>query len=305
MASTNSISIAPHHSTHDSRTSRVTTQSLLADRLLASKVKTNTTSNSNRIDDAATVTVSDAARAEKTARQKAVRTLSDANSYVSVSEDAVTKIGELVDKASAIAETLTGAVTADQRTALSSEAQSLINEINTVVSKAEFNGRSVINNGTQQFTVDFASGSGNSDKAFSVTVENIRASVATLGLSSLTTSSFANSPSTAISALTNAQASITAIHAALAGNAADISNIAEQYGLKVGQSAGAANGALDAAKALGKAISSSLRDQLSAVSTSLDPIVVNDLVKSPQPEPKVKQPSDEQQKQNKTSNPST
>lgn len=272
MASSSSFSI----SYLNSRATYATSGS----RSLLSAPLSTPSQTSAAVDDAATVSISSEARAKRAASNRATRTLSDASSYVSIAESAASEISNLLEKAANIADTLANSsVTATQRSALSEEGKALLDEITTVNNKATFNDASVVNRGTQVFSVTFNPGSESSDQDYSITVANVALSKSNLGVSSLTSSSFSSSPSTTLSTIQAAQEAVSSTETTLEISANQISEIAKSYGMSIdSRYTLTKESALDVANSIGNSLANNLPDTLSALTNGLKPITLTDLI---------------------------
>lgn len=193
-----------------------------------------TQNNQSNLFDAATVSLSqnNLEKLSQRSKQNALRTLSSAQSYIDIAQNAVSEIQNLVDKAHSIAKTLEGQLDPTLRTALSDEGESLISEITRIAQETEFNGETIINSGDESFSINLGNVDLTSEDTFSVSVLNIDATTQKLGLSGLTSGSFNTDSTNTVESLESAQSRLLSIQQNLSNSETQVSSIAESMGIK-------------------------------------------------------------------------
>lgn len=215
---------------------------------------------------------------------KALRSLSDASSYVSIAQNATASVQRLVDEAHTIASTLEGEVTPDQRESLSAYADSLLSEIDSIVSDAELNDQAVIDSGEVNFLVNFNAADASTSNTYNVNVLDVPISQASLGLSGLTASNFSDSPTATLTTLENAQASLSQTATNLKTSENQIADIANEFGqIKQSRFISLLNnvGELDP-DALAQKIASNISSAVDSSGANLNPLRVQDLLAPPE-----------------------
>lgn len=223
-------------------------------------------------------------RARDRGTEKALRTLSDGASYVSIAQNATESVQRLVDEAYAIATTLKGEVTPDQRESLSSYADSLLSEIDSIVSDAEFNDQAIADGGEVTFSVNLNAADESTSNTYNVSVLDVPLSQSSLGLSSLTASSFADSPTATLTTLANAQASLSQTATNLEASENQITAIANEFGkIKQSRFTSMLNdvGELDA-EALAQKIANNISAAVGSSAENLNLLRVQDLLAPPE-----------------------
>lgn len=232
-------------------------------------------------EDATSVKLSTSERALTRGSERALRSLNEATSYVSIAQSATENIGLLVDKALQIAQTLETAVPADVRESLAQEGQDILAEIDTIVDEATFNGIEVIAGGSQLFTVNLDAADESFASSYAVHVQNVAVSRNELSLSTLSASSFSNSATQTVATLELAQLAVESTLSNLQDSEQEIENAASHFGLTASVQASVPAGRGDTnptPEQLASEISSVLGNTLREASHNLNPLRVQDLL---------------------------
>ena len=144
-----------------------------------SSAQTLNTQPSSTLD---TVSLSNRSSAD-TAR--ALRTLSDASSLVSIGIDAASEVKTLVTEAEEISVALQAANSSEQTTALESDLDSIFSRIDEIASETEFNGQAIVDSGARTLVIDPSPTDNTSNDVVSVSIPDLAISRTSLGIDSL------------------------------------------------------------------------------------------------------------------------
>jgi flagellin len=160
-------------------------------------------------DDPAGLAIANGLQANVTALTQSVQNASDGVGMLQVADGALSQITTLLNQAVTVAtESATGTVSAQQRTSLDNEFQSITSEITTIGNNTTYNGQAIFGSGTLTVFMSDSSSAGTT----SITVAMVTVDAGSLNGVSLT----ANNLTTAA----NAQAALTNINSAIADVAA-------------------------------------------------------------------------------------
>jgi hypothetical protein len=249
--------------------------------LFSSKVSLPRASSS--FEQAAEVKLSTGEQAYVKNSEKAVRTISDASSYISVAQYATDEVSSLVDKARSIAESLATEVDQRRRDALASEGAAVVGRIDEIKADATFNDQQIIDGGGTTFDLNLDQAANNSDDRFLVRVSDVRISSADLGLNTLTEANFESirsADNSVITTLKAAQEQLATSRASLDSSESKVNETAQLFGIEAEQRLDGAPSELDQkAEQLATQLKSSLAESLvSAQADSLDPLKVQELL---------------------------
>lgn len=198
-------------------------------------------SNARTVQASASNTSSDAVSVEVAAKRNATSAVSDAASRVNIADDAVSQISELVSKAHKLAKDFEdGSFKGEQRAAKAEEAETILAEIDNIVSTASFNGQNVFNNGDTSVSVNLSAADGSSADTVSVTIPGVKVSTSDLGLSGLNGNDFINDSKNTRLALEDASLRLNSAGNTLTDNSSKLENFTNTAGLTAGTQADAA-----------------------------------------------------------------
>ena len=245
----------------------------------------NSVSINTPADDSATkVSLSSRATPFERSSTQAARAISDATSVVSIAAGAADEIERLIGNLESVQAQLDTLLTPTQQTALESEADSLLEEINTVAEEATFNGQSVVNSGAQTIEFDLDVADENSSTAVAIQIPNVAVDSESLGINTLTGAGITADPESAKTTLTAAKAQVRAVQSSLESSESQINGAAERAGLTAQiESDNASRLTERDASAFAERIASSLGSLVTDAQADLiDPIRVQDLITLPE-----------------------
>ncbi len=245
-----------------------------------SRLSTRASSTASPTTDAASVSLSSADALRARGNERALTSLSDASSYVSIAQSVTDGVEQLLNRALEIASTLEGVLPATQRAELAEEAESILEEIDELTSNAELNDQPVIDAGEQTFTVNLNASDPSTASTYSITVPNVPVSRTSLSLATLTADDFSDSPTATINALTTAGAAIDQTKSNLRIAEEQVLQVGERFGeiASLRSGVGSAAEAEDLATQIASAVES-----LTTSQGSIDPLRVQDLLALPTP----------------------
>jgi hypothetical protein len=248
----------------------------------------------SKLEEAAKVTLSKQERAREDAQGSAAIKLSNAASFVNIADDAAEQIQRLVELAKKNTESIENEASSGRKAQLAQEGAALLAEIDSVVSRAELHGSSVVNAGKKSFSFDISVESPTGDSTFSASVSNVAVSRSDLGLSDVDATDFEEDPSSVRDTLTAAGDNLSNTRASLESSSEQLSSIAKQVGVEAGrQSESEGQLSENTADALARRIAESIRDSVQKPETSLNSNAVGMLLAN---EPKEKKPEEENSK---------
>ena len=243
--------------------------------------------------------------------ESALRSISDASSYLSVASSAASSIEDLLGQLGDVYTSLQNTLDPAETDILNGEAYELLLEINAVASASTFNGSSVVDGGNQTFLFSLDGESlaaGSSSGSVAVTIANVALSATALGLPDVNSPDFARgqlgealdaSDGSGAQLLASAQAQVDAVQSALSASAQELNSVANSFGLSTNAETQAiANGTLsnDDADLLTSKIISEISSVITAQSGNLDALRVADLLAPveniPAPAAKLERPNE-------------
>lgn len=164
----------------------------------------------------------------------AIRSLSDAESFVTVGKNALNNIKSLLEDLDTITQRLESEVDPNYRSELSQEGTTILDELNRISNETTYNYKQVLDAGITNFSIDMDGSDPHSTSNLSVSVANLPASAENLGLNEITANSLetdtTNSRSSINSALSIVRNSLTT----LTDTENKISQITSGYGTRIG-----------------------------------------------------------------------
>ena len=165
-------------------------------------------------DDAAGLAIAESLKADARVAAVAIRNASDGISIISIADQAIGQIGNVLSRLAELAQQSANGVYANsQRSALQNEFNALTSEIERIAFTTEFNGLKLLSGGTQViFQVGF-----NGTSTSQVSFQGVAANLQALGLASAGTSnvSFSITGNSDIESQSAARAALDAINAAI------------------------------------------------------------------------------------------
>lgn len=220
------------------------------------------------------VKLSKTAQARERGAEDAVRTLSNAATYVNLAEGATNQVESLLEKARQNSEALKTEVDPTKRAALANDGASFLTEIDTVVSAVQLNDNSVVNGGVRSFSFDFRPEQPLGDSTFTFDVANFALTSSDLGVSSLNSAAFEEDAEGTTDTIEAAQDQLQTVRASVGKAKQTILDVADKFGIDTAQDL-RGTGALKASEAeqftnqLAKSIKDSALDSRSR--QELDP----------------------------------
>jgi flagellin len=153
-------------------------------------------------DDAAGLAVGVRLQSDVTVLKQASTNASHGASVLQTADGGAARISDILQRMKTLAaQSLSGAVTDDERTYINAEFSELISEIDSIASGTRFNGESLLD-GTTDFAtgVDFLLGTDAATDSLTVTIDDIDATALGVNASTVDTQANANTAATAIDA---------------------------------------------------------------------------------------------------------
>lgn len=225
------------------------------------------------------VTVGNSEREKRLGVAKAVRALSDLQSFVDVAADATTRVDELLKSSIQITNKLEVEVDPIKRAALASEGARLLSEVDQIASSAEApNGQSVASQGQINYTLSLGKQEDGSKNSISVTIPSVLLTRSSLGIDSVDEESLRTGPSADREKLENARSSLSNTSASLNSISSKISQVVDKYGEERAKSSDVLSEkeAESFADQLSSALSKS--EIIKGTNTALEPLAVSSLL---------------------------
>lgn len=166
-------------------------------------------------DDAAGLSIAESLKADQRVAGVAIRNASDGISIISIADQAIGQIGNVLGRLAELAEqSANGVFSNTQRSALDNEFRALVDEMERIALNTEFNGLKLLSGGGQVvFQVGF-----NGTSLSQVTYSGVQATLQALGLASQGTSTmnYSITGTTEVAAQSAARNALDAINAAIA-----------------------------------------------------------------------------------------
>lgn len=212
------------------------------------------------------------------AKNQALRTLSDASTRVNVSEAATKEIESLLKDASSISKTLSeNSVSPEQESQLKNDIDTIFSQVDSIVTNTKVNDTPVADSGALNIKVNFNSDDNNSSSEVSIFIANVGISRSDLGISTLTSNDIASDPSGSKKSIDNAVEQLQTTKDSLQNSRTQIASAVEEF---ASNATNLSNFTFKEAKQTAITISEQITATDSIAQKAPEPLRVNDLLQS-------------------------